>query len=48
MQKEQEVQEVIMDWFSECENDGEINEMESMISDLTAQERENRLYDLRN
>lgn len=31
-----------------CENDEEIIEMESMISDLTAQERENRIYDLRN
>ena len=48
MRSEQEVQETIMDWFSECENDEEIIEMESMISDLTAQERENRIYDLRN
>ena len=48
MRSEQEVQETIMDWFSECESDEEIIEMESMISDLTAQERENRIYDLRN
>lgn len=48
MRSEQEIQETITDWFSECENDEEIIEMESMISDLTAQERENRIYDLRN
>lgn len=48
MRSEQEVQEIITDWFSECENDEEIIEMESMISDLTAQERENRIFDLRN
>ena len=48
MKSEIEIQELIMDCFSECNDDGEIAEMESMISDIAEQERGNRLYDLRN
>jgi len=48
MKSELEIQELIMDCFSECNDDGEVAEMESMIFDITQQERENRLYDLRN
>lgn len=47
MKREIEIQELIMNCFSECSNREEVSEMDSMILDITQQERENRLYDLR-
>ncbi len=48
MKSELKIQEIIMNCFSECCNSEEVAEMESMILDITQQEKENCSYELRN
>lgn len=48
MKSEREIQRVIMGWFEDCNDDESIIKLESMIYDITEQEKENRWYDLKN
>lgn len=43
---ERKITDMISSLFSNCENEEEAYELESLLSDIVKQERENRLYEL--